>query len=226
MKAIKLGGATISFLALALLCCNAYPFGQKNRNRLLDKQLTVQFTNATLKYVLNTLAQDYGVPIGLEIASTHRDEYNLNVNIEDGRLRDILDSIVQQYPAYEWEEKDGVINFTPTHDRYEYIAKLLYEPIKYYEPIKENGKNEISDSIFKLPEVSSFMDANGGKAEDGAIFLYKPSVIYDDGATDLSISNTNVRGILNKIVKDCKHKMWIIDMVGKNNDILDITFLY
>ena len=216
MSIVTFQSARVLLVALALLCCRADSFGQDNVSKLLDGKLTVQITQGTLIYVLDTLAYNYGVPIGLEKSSTHKDEPNLDINIKDGSLKDVLDSIVQQYPVYRWEMKDGVINFTPVRDRYEFIAKLLDEPVSHYEPTKVDGKLEISNSILQLNEVINLMSAYGVKQLEGyEKYLYNNEV-YEDNKVDLSVSNTNVRGVLNKIARDSKHKIWVVKLVNRN----------
>jgi hypothetical protein len=48
--------------------------------------------------------------------------------------------------------------------------------------------------------------------------------IYANDQLDLNISNTNVRGVLNKVIRDSERKTWVIELTGKNKKNLLIEF--
>jgi hypothetical protein len=208
---------------LILLGCDARSFGQNNVGELLDQKLTVRVSNATLIYVLARLALDHRIRLGLEKSHTHKDEAKINIEIEGGTLREVLDSIVRQEPAYQWQMVDGVINFTPTHDRYEFVATLLNTPVSRFAPAKGIDTFEIRNCILELPEVRSLM-ASSGLGVDRLSDEPYPRSIYGDDKVDLSISNTNVRGVLNKVIRDSEYKTWVVEMSGNNKDKLIISF--
>jgi hypothetical protein len=224
MKPKKWIESATLLITLIIIGGGAHSIKQSEKSNLIEKRLTVKVTQATLIYVLDTLAVDHGIPIGLEKSSAHKDEYNIDVSIEGGTLKEVLDSIVQQYPMYRWKMNEGVINFTPSQYRNELVAKFLNESIRHYEPTNIDGKFEIRESIYQMPEVKGYLIAHALNPETIEKWLHDIGVVYDDGKVDLSISNTNVRGVLNKIVKDSKHKIWVADLLGKNKDRLIISF--
>ena len=54
-------------------------------------------------------------------------------------------------------------------------------------------------------------------------YYYRPSV-YSNKEADLRISDTDVRGVLNGIVKQSEYKMWRIKRSGENREFLELGF--
>jgi len=209
---------------LASLVCEDRSFWQNDASELLDRKLTVHVSRATLIYTLGTLARDYGIRIGLEKSSTHKDEKKIDIDVEGASLRDVLDSITRQEPAYRWELIDGVINFTPVQDRYGFVVSLLDTPVSRFALTKGSDKFDIRNRILELPEVRSLMTSQG-IVVDRLSDDYSYSRSTDAGKrSDLSISNTNVRGVLNKVIRDSEYKTWVIELTGKNKESLLISF--
>jgi len=204
-----------------LLSCETLSYGQNSTNELLDKRLTVQVKEVDLRFVLERLALDHNIPIGLEMSSTEAYTSNLVIDVEKDTLRKILDSIIQQQSAYRWEIRDGVINFTPKRDRYEFVVAFLDLNINCFSSNKDSDEYHIRNNIFKLPEVKDLMDLKG----------VSPSRFPDSythttphNGVDLSISNSTIKGILNKMARESNYKIWVVDMGGRNNDKLTISF--
>jgi hypothetical protein len=208
---------------LVFLSCETLSFGQDDVNKLLDQKLTVHLTQATLLYVLETLAVEHRIPVGLERSSTEVYKAKFNIDVKEGTLRDVLDSITQQEQDYRWEVRDGVINFTPIRDRYGFVVTLLDTCISRFAPAGGIDKFDIRNNILQLPEVSNLMASNRVGISRFTDYPYHRGV-YANDKVDLSISNTNVRGILNKVVRDSEHKIWVVEMAGNNKNQLIISF--
>jgi hypothetical protein len=208
---------------LVLQCGHTLSSGQNKANKLLDQKLTVHLTQATLIYTLDTLAIDHKIPVGLEKSSTETYKAKFDIDIEGGTVRDVLESIARQEPAYQWEVRDGVINFTPTCDRYRFVVTLLDTPISSFAPAQGVDKFDIRNSILQLPEVNSLMASNGIGIPILTDYPYQQST-HASNAIDLSAFNTDVRGILNKVIRDSEYKIWVVEMSGKNKDKLLISF--
>jgi len=196
--------------------------GQKPDN-LLEQRVTIHLNKRTFLYALSTLSVDERVPIGFEVALGHKDEYHLDIDVEDATLQDVLDKIVQQEPGYMWHMRDGVINIVPTQSRDDFVERLLNTPVRQFTPPKVPGKFQIRDAIVELSEVVKLLEATGITASRYA-YSYRYPSLYTDEKVDLSISNTDVRGVLNKVIRDSEHKMWMVSRSGKNLSSLDIGF--
>lgn len=183
----------VGCLMLLLGDSSAPHVGQTKRDELLDQPVELHLTNATLLYTLSVLSIDVRVPIGFEPSLTHKDRYNLNIDAKHLKLRDVLDMIVRQEPAYRWEARDGVINFVPTQSRDAFVERLLNTRIHRFAPAKGLGKFGIRDAILDLMEIQSLLKANGITAPHVA-YVYRPGPPGSE--EDLSISETDVRGVL------------------------------
>lgn len=212
----------MTVLLIALLVCQTASFGQTNNEGLTNQKITVSFEDVTLIYVLNKLAVEHRVPIGLEESSSENFTKKLNIKIEAGTLKDVLDEIVRQDQAYRWELKDGVINFTPVTHRHSFLERLLVTPVNRYAPKEGSGKFTIRDAIYDLPEVKNLLVSNNVGIEKTYYPYYKS--IYSNSRVNVGISNTDVRGVLNKVVRDSEHKIWVVEMVGDAKDKLLISF--
>lgn len=189
---------------------------------LLDTKVAEEFSRSNLQYVLNVLAVKYRIPIGLEMTKDETFKTEINTTVEDGTLKELLISMFEQEPNYKWELRDGVINITPVKYRSDFLETFLDTPVTRFDPAKAADKFEIRDEIFVLPEVKNLLRANNIDAKR-EYYISKRS-IYSDENVDLGASNTNVRGILNKIVRVSEHKIWTIAMSGKQHNKLVISF--
>ena len=196
--------------------------GQKATAKLLDQRITLHIKQGTFLYALSTLCVDYRIPIGFEPALGHKAQYHLNINLENATLEDVLNEIVGQETGYRWELRDGVINILPITSRDDFVEKLLNTEVRRFDQPKKRGKFQIRDAIVELPEVVALLTANGITASHYGYF-YSPTLNMNE-STDLSISGTDVRGILNRVIRETEHNMWIVSRSGKNLNSLDISF--
>lgn len=185
---------------------------QTPAENLLNTPLTLHFKDETFVYVLSNLSVQHRIPIGLELAVVPKDDAILSINVENEPLKRVLDLIAQQEPDYRWEVKDSVINFVPTRSRDSLLEQLLETKVSRFAPKKGIEKYELRNAIAELPEVKIFLDSH-----NLTVFRLGPPTyrsIYSNDAVDLSISNTNVRGVLNKIIKESEHTSWVLKRRG------------
>jgi len=194
--------------------------GQTTRDNLLEQRITVHIKQGTFLFALSTLCVDHRIPIGFELARGQKPQYHLNIDLENARLEDVLNEIVGQETGYRWELRDGVINIIPITSRDDFVEKLLNTPIDRFDQPNNLGKFQIRDAIVELPEVVSLLKANGITPSHHGYFYGD----YTNKKVDLSISRTDVRGVLNKVIRETEHNMWIVSRSGKNLSSLDIGF--
>jgi hypothetical protein len=180
---------------------------------ILALRITVHLSKATMILVLNTLSVEHRVPIGIERSPAHNDDEKLNLDFDGGTLKEVLDSIVQQEPLYRWELVDGVINFVPAGDRDPFIEAFLSTPVAHFDPGKWTSIFQVRNAIGDIPEVKRMLEAN-----------HKTLFKYTKKDVDLSISNTTVRGVLNRVIRDSEHTSWSIGWVPGDKDSLSIRF--
>jgi hypothetical protein len=129
---------------------------------------------------------------------------------------------MQQEPICKWEVKDGVINLIPAHERDEFLEKLLATPVHRFAPKKGISKFEIRNAIVSLDEVRKLLESHKMKLDKHD---YKSDrSIYSDDNVDLSISDTNVRGVLNKVIRESEHKLWVVSRVADEKNVFYLGF--
>lgn len=209
MREIVRLSTIVLFVVILQLLLSASPVvGQTSRDNLTNQSLTLRVENETLITCLATLAVEYRVPIGLEVAFNHDDQARLSFDVKNESLKKILDLICQQEPAYMWEIRDGVINFVPTQSTDQFVSRLLDTQVSRFAPEKGLNKFGLRNAVAELPEVKRFLYVNDVTFSRLEYPTYLS--VYSNGDLDLSISNTNVRGVLNKIIRESEHKLWIM----------------
>ena len=193
------------------MLCNA----QRREVLILDKPIDLRLNNATLMLVLGMLSVEKDIPIGIEFTANEKNEPKLDIDVQKAPLVEVLNLIIQQEPAYVWELRDGVINFTPVKDRDSFFEKLLSTPIRSFVSPKGNNKFAIRNALLDLPEIKELTRSNGLEAETLG-YPHKPSIYKNDA--DCSEKTTDFRSLLNKIIRESEHNAWIVKWVDKKKE--------
>lgn len=198
-------------LFLSLLFIGAFSYShnataQETSVDLLQRPISLRLSKATVMLAASTLAVEKRIPVGLQLSSSGNNEPNIDIDVKDTPLVEVLNTIVQQTTVYGWEYRDGVINFFPTRDSDPFFKKLLETRIARFVP-KSNDKFVIEDAILNLPEVAKLMTAEKVTADRYGYINY-PS-IYANNA-DLSTQHTDVKSLLNKIIRESEHTLWVL----------------
>lgn len=202
--------------ALPMLCK-----AQQPQVLTLDRPIDLRLHKATLKLVVGMLSVEKNIPIGIEFSTNEKDEPKLDIDVKNAPLVEVLNLIVKQEPGYVWEFRDGVINFTPVHDREPFFESLLNTPIHIFVSPKGNNKFAIRDALLNLPEIKELIKANGVEAETLG-YPHKPSIYAND--VDLSDRSTNLRSLLNKIIRESEHNSWSLEWGDKKQRIFELGF--
>lgn len=197
--------------------CNA----QRQEVLTLDKQIDLRLNKATLMLVLGMLSVEKNIPIGIEFSANEKNEPKLDIDVQKAPLVEVLNLIIQQEPAYVWELRDGVINFTPVKDRDSFFEKLLSTPIRSFVSPKGNNKFALRNALLDVPEIKELIRSNGLAAETLG-YPHKPSIYKNDA--DLSDKSTNFRSLLNKIIRESEHNTWIVKWGDKKAKTFELGF--
>jgi hypothetical protein len=185
----------------------------------LYQMINIDLADDTLLGALNKLAIDHRVPIGFERAMDSRENLNRHIFLQSGTLKSVLDSLVAQEPRYKWELRDGVINVTPIVGRDEFLARFLGTKLAQFEPpTQTTDKFKLRDAVLASPEVRKLLETNDITVKPYD-YPYRRS-IYSDDNVNLTLSNTNVREVLNNIAKRTEHKIWSLERVGEKRELL------
>jgi hypothetical protein len=190
-------------------------FGQTQNEDILDKKINVVVKKGTLYQVCAQFGSLEGIPIGFEGGIGMDMGAGKIIEIESGTLREILDSIIKQEPDYKWEVQDGVVNIYPVRSRDDVIKTLLETNFENFSSKKEGGRQEIARYIEDHYKIVTFLNSRQIQ-----LSLFTRADLYaKDETTDVYISSVDLRGVLNKVVKDSgDSKLWSISR-AKNGDI-------
>lgn len=214
MKNRILFASFVTFASMLFASAPAYVAPKADVQDLLNKRISFEAKDATVLYVVGKLAIQHRIPVGFEQSSLHKDKPNINIELVNGTVGDVLHSIVIQAPIYTWEVNDDVINVLPKHGRDELLETLLSTHVKHFAP-KSTDKFQIRDAVLDLSEVRALL-ANKRVQIDRFNYPVARSIFAND-EVDLSLSDTDVRRVLNKVVKESEHKLWILERVHKTN---------
>jgi len=179
--------------------------------------------NETLSYALGLLSVEHRVPIGIVNSLEDTGQAKLNLEFDDGTVKEILNTITKQEPLYRWEFVDGVVNFVPVEQKDPFFESLLNTRVQNFNPGKWTIIYQVRDAIGDIPEVRRLLGLNHKTLFKYGDYAYYPS-IYTKRDVDLSASNTTVRGVLNRIIKDSEHKSWCIRWRPGDKDAFMIRF--
>lgn len=148
---------------LLLLSCAHVTAGQDAGRQLLELPVRkVKIKEATnVHLTLSALANEYGVPIGLEVAAAGGQGPKISLDLEGRPLREVLDAVTAQDQRYEWKLVGGVINVFPREGRGEFLRDLLEMRISRFAVEKGTGLFDIRRLIVETPEVRAKLERAG-----------------------------------------------------------------
>jgi hypothetical protein len=180
---------------------------------------------------------DKGIKLDIEVQRVFTaKEHPITVNVTNGKLSEVFDTIVSQMTNYKWEVNDGVVNIFPIRGRDERFKELLETGIQKFElrkfKLKTNDGDESSEeslktktvrditySIMVLKEFGGWLKRNKldfNPARSGSSILLNAQYgrAVDSG---MNFSNVSFRELLNKITKT-KRGGWILKWESISND--------
>lgn len=184
---------------------------------ILDREINPTIKTGTVYQIFAGLDPLGELSKGFEGAADFDFGKGKIIQVEKGTLREILDSIVKQEPDYTWELRDGVINVYPVKSRDELLKILLETTIKNFSSGKEKGRVQIAENIRNSEEIKKFLDS--GQIRLGG--FTRANLHAADATTDIDLSNTDLRSLLNKVVKDSgDSKLWTLMRIKEDGGIL------
>lgn len=179
----------------------------------------VEAVNALV--ALSHIAEDYGIPIGVEAASRGQGR-EIKIDMPEGTLRDVLDAVTKQDPRYEWTLVDGVVNFTPKSDRDDLSAEVLSATLKEFEVKEGAALIDIKQEIIDRPEVHVKLDSAKVVTR---ISGYTGRDFQKAGPKfTLRMGNATVREVLNHLIRTSKIRYWVVNRFGDNREIFLLNF--
>lgn len=161
--------------------------------------------------LLAQLALQCDIPIGFERAMNDAAIRERRMDFKKITLDDLLMQVLAEYQQYSWEIRDGAVYVFPKEGyRDPIIERLLNVEIKSFSLGKTTLTYDVEAILLKTRELKEVVDDYGLNTRNGYILsgFYFPQLGRN---FTLDASNTTVRTILNRIVKESPvAKFWSI----------------
>lgn len=189
--------------------------GQQPKLKALDQRVRgFELRDVPPSLVLERVPKSSNAPIGFE--AIPRESNKINVIVEKGTVRNVLDRIVQADSRYEWKEADGVINVSPRLNK----SPRLETVVSSFSVEQVNSVGAIS-AIFELPEVKTRVAEMDVKRRDFRSLPGKTE--YSLPQFSLKLCNVTVRRILNEIMKAGGDNYWVFFRYGGHDEYFSVT---
>jgi hypothetical protein len=210
----------LAFSLMPLLLCALVPVtGQRAKEQLLNQKVTsFEVTKAVPGTVLQRLANAYQVPVGLEaIQEGEAGQANrkIDIRIQLGTVRDVLNAIVHADQRYTWEEADGFINVFPQKERDQFLEAVIRDF-----RLRAVNKEDAITALLQLPEVKNRVNQSGATRREVQILPAAP--ISTLPRFSLNLHNVTVRQVLNEITKKTGCYYWVFFKYGDHNEYFSI----
>jgi hypothetical protein len=210
----------IFFVAVCLSAYGSVCLGQSTDDNLLQRRVSLRVKDGTMVEALDRLSGEASVPIGWEVTLNDFVRHDINVNLKNTALKDVLDFLMIAEPSYRWKLEDGVINVIPAVDRDDLLEKLLSLRIKQFDPPRGLYVFAFRDAILEIPEVYNFLQTHGLEASHTA---HMSGAMPPPLDFEFRVADTELRALLNKLIRDRHRRMWILSRSGERRQLLHLA---
>lgn len=198
------------------------PATTKQSGTLVDKPVVeVNIQESNIHLALSKLANQYKLPIGLEVAADDDllKERKVSVRVRAGTVKDVLDAVATQCPDYTWELKDDVINVFPKRpNRDPLLENILAVRLKAFAIEKGTARIEFTKAVVSSHELSSLLEANGLNVEYEIFSKHEIRAL--GRGFSVNVSDVTVKSLLNQVIKRSETKYWLLNRYGENRQYL------
>ena len=175
--------------------------------------------------VLSRFSDQYNVPIGFEVATD--DDLSITrgitVDISDGTLEDVLNSIVNQNPVYVWEVRDDVVNIFPRErNRDDLLKKVLETRLEKISVDRRTTRFTLKQTLCENGAVMKLLSLHDVKPANETV----GSRDFGQVGRDFSLvaEDISVAKVLNRVIANTQTKYWIIMRYGEKKQYLMLNF--
>lgn len=173
--------------------------------------------------ILLRLAYEHEVPIGLELEAGQiqlRPERK-NYHILGGKLKIVLNQIMNEYKAYDWEVGNGFIHVYPKENNNEKLGKALALQVDKLVLKKESTQSEMLLMLWQNQNLAKSLNEYGLSLN----IIYRLTGSIESGniifAHDLAFENASIKDILNTIIVASNKRYWC---ALTNNGLISLRF--
>lgn len=184
----------------------------------LDQQVkSFELTDSSLSMALQRVAMKYHLSVAFEAlpSNTHTPVFNLNV--QDGTVQVLLDSIILNNPGHKWTESNQTIEVYPTSGKAPLMRKILTNF-----KVDQANADEAVDVLFNSPEVQSEL-RNAHLIRSEIRSFPRDEKLYKTRFS-LDLSQATVWEILNAIRSASNSNFWSFIIYGDQNQYCSVTF--
>ena len=212
-------------IMFAILILISYGQTRQAQNNSVENILELPIKNCKMEssnihLFLSAFAYKYNIPVGLEVALN--DDLNENkpivINMQNGTVKDVLNSVIEQNPEYTWEVDNQVINIFPKQNRDLILKQFLEVKFSKFIVKNETSKFGLRESIAKSEEARKFLNNNNVSVEN-EVFTSRDITKLGRNFT-LDIENVDIKSLLNQVIRNSQTRYWIVNRYGKNKEYL------
>jgi hypothetical protein len=185
-------------------------------NKALDQRLnSFVFKNGSLSLALQRLATEHHLLIGFESLPATEKQLDINVEVEDGRVRDALDAIIAKDTRYEWTVSDDAIEIRPRAQR-DRLMGVEFDRFR----VDQVNRNEAVDAFVNSREVQAVLKNAGVRRRE---IMSLPGDASDNLLRfSLDLHQATARKILNEIAIESGSVFWVFSRYGQHNEYVSI----
>lgn len=168
----------------------------------------------TLSESLAAVQDKFHLTLGLEVAVDDPDKDPIVLDLSSPDPAVAFNQIVAQRAWYHWNFQDGVYDLSPKDGP----QSVLDITITSYS-VRNLSVVEASDAISKLPEVQQWLVEHNVRRRE-----LETGPPASDGKVSLSLTDVNLRAVLNAVARRSAGKRWTVVRYGDRMQYLAIYF--
>lgn len=188
---------------------------------LLSQQIrTIAIKGETIDRALSFLADEYGVPVGIEVGDQKLSpDPKIDLELFETNVKDFLDAVIAKDPRYTWKLEGGVIHVWPVTGRDTFLTTLLDTKISHFAVTENSTRYKIYNDILDRPEIKTKLIV-----ADVApiIFLNFGTMARLEKGVVFEEADLTLRELLDKLAQKTNINRWVLLRWGKGNEFITL----
>ena len=219
MKKMAVLGVVAPLLFVVACTCCASARAQSLESTLEHKVASFDLEDSPVRRCLEELTARYDFTVGFESIPEppQTQPQKINLRVEKGTVRDVLNELVSQDTRYKWIVSAQAINVLPV-----VAGEPWMDAVIEHFKVDQANRDEAVDALLASPEIKS---ASSHRVPKRRELRSLPGVATSDLTRfSLELRHATVRSILNAIAKSDHTSVWIYLRYGKDGEYSSIKF--
>jgi hypothetical protein len=148
----------------------------------------------------------------------------ITIDVKDGTVQDVLNSVVSQNPIYTWELRDHVINVFPRERNRDVLLKEVLETrLQKISIDKQTTRFSLRQALCENAAVKKILSVHNVKPANEMFTSRDFGKFGRDFA--FAASNVSVAIVLNSVIRESQTKYWVIMRYGDHKTVPGIKSL-